>query len=454
MELWSIAIIGGGPGGLMTAYQLQKRAGRPCDITIYEAGARLGGKILTPRFSTAPVAYEAGAAELYDYSRVGDDPLRELIAELGLSTHPMDGDTVVMDGAKLTTDDDLLAYLGAAGWDALEAFDRRAKDWMSPVEYYEADWKEGVPDAMALAAFRDVLAEIPDAGARRYIETLVHSDLATEPGRTNAYYGLQNYLMNDPDYMGLYTIDGGIERLPEELAKRLEATVLLEQAVVRVERAEGDLLRVVSRCGGELESDEFDFVVAALPHNWLLGVKWGGELLRGAMERHHAHYDHPAHYLRVSVLFASAFWRGRIDGSFFMLDAFGGCCVYDESSRNGDDSHGVLGWLLGGEAAVTLSNLADAELIRLALESLPESLKFGAAEFVEGRVHRWCGSVNGMPGGVPALDPEVRHQPEPSEHPNLFVVGDYLFDSTLNGVLDSADFVAEWIVEEMEDDAP
>jgi hypothetical protein len=31
------------------------------------------------------------------------------------------------------------------------------------------------------------------------------------------------------------------------------------------------------------------------------------------------------------------------------------------------------------------------------------------------------------------------------EHPNLFLVGDYLFDSTLNGVLDSADYVAAWL---------
>ena len=36
-------------------------------------------------------------------------------------------------------------------------------------------------------------------------------------------------------------------------------------------------------------------------------------------------------------------------------------------------------------------------------------------------------------------------------HPDLFVVGDYLFDSTINGVLDSADVVAEWILEEIED---
>src|SRR3984885_3642307 len=92
-----VAIIGGGPSGLMTAFQLQKRAARPCHITIYEASSRLGGKILTNRFTVAPVSYEAGAAELYDYSDVGPDPLRELIKELGLATRLLEGRTVVMD---------------------------------------------------------------------------------------------------------------------------------------------------------------------------------------------------------------------------------------------------------------------------------------------------------------------------------------------------------------------
>jgi hypothetical protein len=38
-----------------------------------------------------------------------------------------------------------------------------------------------------------------------------------------------------------------------------------------------------------------------------------------------------------------------------------------------------------------------------------------------------------------------RHQPEPVAHPHLFFVGDYMFDSTLNGVLDSAHHVAGWL---------
>jgi hypothetical protein len=59
--------------------------------------------------------------------------------------------------------------------------------------------------------------------------------------------------------------------------------------------------------------------------------------------------------------------------------------------------------------------------------------------------------VNGLPAGFPAREPDSRHLPEPKEHPSLFVVGDYLFDSTLNGVLDSADVVAEWILEELDE---
>ena len=74
--------------------------------------------------------------------------------------------------------------------------------------------------------------------------------------------------------------------------------------------------------------------------------------------------------------------------------------------------------------------------------------------FLEGRVHRWAGAVNAMPGGFPLREPDSRHAPDPAGHPLLFVVGDYLFDSTLNGVLDSAECVAQWIVEKTAESRP
>jgi monoamine oxidase len=450
MNRFSVAIIGGGPGGLMTAYLLQKR-GIPCEITLFEAGPRLGGKIVTRQFDRAPVPYEAGAAELYDYSQLGPDPLRELIAELGLVTFPMDGRTVVLGEHILRSLADVRRAFGGQTVRALNRFRRLARALISPAEYYESDWQEDNADPLARRSFRALLNRVPDANARRYLQTLVHSDLAVEPHQTNAVYGLQNYLMVEPDYMQLYSIERGIERLPQELARRLTARVLLNHPVVRVERTPTETYRITVRKGALHEEQEFDFVVVALPNNWLNAIDWGGDLLAEAMQQHHRHYDYPAHYLRISILFAEAFWRQHIAESYFMMDAFGGCCVYDEGARNDIGSFGVLGWLLAGEAALTMSNFDDACLIDKALESLPACLGPCRKWFLEGRVHRWVGTVNGLPAGYPAKEPDSRHVPEPTDHPWLFTVGDYLFDSTLNGVLDSADVVAEWIREEIED---
>jgi hypothetical protein len=53
--------------------------------------------------------------------------------------------------------------------------------------------------------------------------------------------------------------------------------------------------------------------------------------------------------------------------------------------------------------------------------------------------------VSGLPGGWKPRSFDERHRPDPGGSPRLFLVGDYLFDSTLNGVLDSADYVAHWL---------
>src|SRR5260370_31498656 len=96
-----LAIVGGGPGGLMSAWYLKKKLGELCRVTIYEGSDRLGGKILTRKFDSAPAMYEAGVAEIYDYSMIGPDPLRELIQHFGLQTIPIDAEQVQFDGELL-----------------------------------------------------------------------------------------------------------------------------------------------------------------------------------------------------------------------------------------------------------------------------------------------------------------------------------------------------------------
>jgi SAM-dependent methyltransferase len=178
-------------------------------------------------------------------------------------------------------------------------------------------------------------------------------------------------------------------------------------------------------------------------------MAWDGEALRRSMVKHIAYFDRPAHYLRVSVLFDSPFWGDKIPGSWFMSEAFGGCCVYNEGSRHDVGKHGVLNWLIAGSDALAFANLGDQELVDAALKSLPASFGDARAHFLEGKTHRWLSSVNALPGGLPARDVMTNHRPDPKQHPGLVVVGDYLFDSTLNGLLDSSDAATDIVVTEM-----
>lgn len=440
-----VAIVGGGPGGLFTAHELQRIAARPIATTIFEASDRLGGKVVTRRFESADVRYEAGAAEFYEYAHLGHDPLKELVRELGLPIRPMGGPSVIVDGHVVSNLDDVRDRLGSAAAASLRAFDRRARDRMTPQEFYRSGDLDVAAGAAASRRFDDTLSELECPHARRYVEHLIHSDLAAEPSQTNEEFGLQNFLMNDPAYMRLYGIEGGNERLVEALAARIDATVRLGRRVESVERTEGGGLVVRSSADGECRAEEFDFVVVALPHASVAKVSFLGEDLRGAIAAHHAHHDHPAHYLRITMLFDRPFWQDALSDSFWMLDRFGGCCLYDESSRDASTSHGVLGWLLGGDAAKALAHADDAAILAAALEALPPVLSQARDRMLEAQVHRWIGAVSALPGGSTPWPRDRRHCPEPIGHPNLFMVGDYLYDSTLNGVLDSAEHVAGWI---------
>ena len=98
----------------MTAYLLQQRTPSPLEISLFEASDRLGGKVVTRQFSSAPVSYEAGAAELYDYSEAGPDPLREMVRSFGLTTRPMEGKAIVLGDQFLHDAEDMRLKLRPA----------------------------------------------------------------------------------------------------------------------------------------------------------------------------------------------------------------------------------------------------------------------------------------------------------------------------------------------------
>lgn len=441
-----VAIVGGGPGGLFANYLLDTLCAGLSEVTIFEASSRLGGKIMTRSFDAAPDAlYEAGVAELYDYSHIGPDPIRKIIEKLGLKTVPLKGETVVLGDAIMKNDRDIKKHLGADALAALDDFLEQCSELLTPTQYYEAYQDEDNGHPWASKTFQEVLDTIPNEAARLYVAAAARSDTATEPYLTNALNGLKNILMDDRDFLRLYSVEGGVERIVDGLKALVSGKIRLDSPVTKIAKV-ADGYEVSFRHKGKTHTDVFDYVVCALPNTWLGRITWGDRAMRQAMETHLAKYDRPAHYLRVNVLFKKPFWRDAIPGNYWVTDAFGGACVYDESSRHPTKKHAILSWLIAGGDALTLSNLDDKTLVDMALDSLPAELASGRKLAMESRVHRWVATVNAQPGGARVDSMQQKAQPDAENFPGLFVCGDYMQDSTVNGTFDSAAFVVDLLL--------
>ena len=245
--------------------------------------------------------------------------------------------------------------------------------------------------------------------------------------------------------MQLYSITGGNDLLVHALACRLSANIRLNTKVTTVKKGKQNALELSWETEKGRQNEEFDAVVVALPIEPLKKLVFPDSRLASAMHNHITHHDHPADYLRITVLFEKPFWKSWLHDSYCMLDAFDGCCLYDESSRIPEARHGVLGWLLGGAAAQKMAEHSNEELISAAINSLPSHRDEAKELFCEAKIHRWLGAVSAQPGGFQQRGADARHCPDAGRYPYLVVVGDYLFDSTLYGVLDSADYAAGWI---------
>ena len=448
---FDVAIIGGGPGGLMTAMHINQKIGAEANITIFEASPRLGGKLMTGKFEKTGAAYEIGVAEIYDYAHLGFDPLKDLITnKLGLPIVKMDSECVVVDDKIMNTAADIGRLCGKATMDAVLNFRKKCASMMTPAQYFEGVGRDDNDHPWMFKSGLDViLDEITDEMARRYVRINAHSDIAIGPNETSGLNALKNFLMDYDEYIQYYCVEGGNERIVGKLAEIVQAKIELYTRVRRVGRTQDGRykLTVVGKDNKETEQ-VFDFVVVSLPFNWLQTIEWESEELYRAMAKHFDHFNCPAHYLRVAISFEKPFWDDLVQGSWWMSDQFNGHCVYIESTRYDYGNGGGLNWLIAGSDALALANLPDDHLVRFALDSLPPQMQFGRKFMVEAKVHRWMNTVNGIPGGRPVKDTQAAHQPEPKLHPGMLITGDYLFDATVNGVLDSADCASDMLMSE------
>jgi monoamine oxidase len=443
-------VIGGGPCGLFTAWNLARKTGTACHIKVLEATDRLGGKIWTKEFPGVGI-YEAGVAEIYDYSITGPDPLRDLIEkDLGLKIKHIAGGACVLDTKLLQNAEDLALHFGARTRDAVIAFRSHCARLLSPAAFYKsAPFAENQHPWAKMTGEKILATEIKDERARRYIRIMAHSDVAGPPHKTNGLTFLKNVLMDVDGYMDIFSVMGGNEEIVNRLTDQLDAEVHLNAPVRTVEPLPNGTYRIEAGPRGAEENHIADFVAVAVPLTALSLIDWRSEELQFAIGRHTAHFDRPAHYVRATLLFERPFWREFFSGAWWMIDAFDGCAVYDEGARHPLGSYGALGFLIAGNAALWLANLSNDQIEQLCLDALPPAMAHGRRMLVDRRIHRWMASVSAQPGGFPARTLRENHWPEPDRLPGVFMVGDYIFDATLNGAFDSSDNVTDMILSEI-----
>ncbi len=445
-----VAIVGGGPGGLFTAWHLEAKAGSECNITIFEASGRVGGKIVTGQFPGAG-PYEAGVAEIYDYSQLGPDPLHDLIVkDLGLEIKHISGGPCVIGDKIILTSDDLAQHFGEKTRDEVEAFRSRCAEMLSPEGYYLSVAEADNAHPWATISGEALLKrELRDETARHYVRVMAHSDVAAPPHKTNGLNFLKNALMDVDGYMDIFSVVGGNEQIVEGLLKEISSEIRLNSTVHAVTPLSDGSYRLEIDANGIRETAIFDYVVLALPLTALSMIHWRSAALQEAIDKHLARFDRPAHYLRATLLFERPFWREHIPADWWMMDAFDGCCVYDESIRHDPRSLAKLAFLIAGNAALGLANATDERIEQLCLDALPPQLAEGRELIIDRRIHRWMASVNAVPSGWPVRRHAENHRPDPDGLPGVILVGDYLFDSTLNGVMDSADAGTDLILADL-----
>ena len=182
--------------------------------TLFEASNRLGGKLQSRRFDSAPVTYEAGVAECYDYETLGPDPLRQLIGDLGLTTVPTHGTAVVLNGTIAEGRQSTSARTSEA---ALSERSRTSEATLPPCcrspTGIAASSRRTTSIRGRAAPARRRARRRDDPVARKYLKIGAHSDMATEPHLVNGLIGLRNFLKSVPGYGAQYSIEGGMERL-------------------------------------------------------------------------------------------------------------------------------------------------------------------------------------------------------------------------------------------------
>ena len=352
----SVAIVGGGIAGLHCAHRLAKLGVR---ADLYDAGKRLGGRIISDRRTFAPLPCELGG-ELID---TGHETMHRPAAELDIRLHDyaedtgLDGMVGYVGGRKLGREEMVLglAPIAAAVDEALATL----KDPEAGVTHADPNGGEAL-DKLSLRQWLDQIGA--QGPMRTVVEVAYTIEFGLEPDECNV---LNLLMMIDSEAENLALFGESDERFhaadgndvfTSRLAAGLDgAQVRLDHALERI-AARADGTHRLSFANGR-EAD-YEHVVMAIPFSILRGLDVQVELPVAKL-RAIAQIGYGAN-TKLMVGFTNRLWRAAgSDGQVFTDLPFQN--TWDTSRMQPGDAGIVTNFTGGQHARDIAAGSADSQ---------------------------------------------------------------------------------------------
>jgi monoamine oxidase len=383
----AVLIVGAGLAGLAAAHELERRG---CGVTVVEARDRVGGRVWTLRDGFGGMHAEAGGDLIDD----DHEEIRKLAAQFRL--HEARILRAGFSHYRLGSDGRRRMRSSSSGWRltarALEplarAYKLNGEEWNGPIAAAIARqsitaWLDQIGDRPPGAGVRQaILRAMADL---RATATSMRGFFLADPNELSLLVYVEQFAAgNDPAKRTMHRLRGGNGRLPERMARALDAPVRLQQAARRIVQDENSVRITVENMRGRRTEISSDYAIVAVPAPLAAEIEYAPALpsaQRDAFTR--LRYGRAT---KTLLQFDRHAWRrpGRPRASATDLDIG---AVWD-SSEDQRGPRGILTLLAGGSASDATKAMLSAE----GAERLAGQLGFfglGRAKLIASRSISW-----------------------------------------------------------------